>query len=447
MDGSIMPRNVQPLTDLRIKTAKPRDKIYKLADGGGLYLEVHPTGSKHWRMSYTQSNHKKTRLSFGAYPVVTLAGAREKRLNARKMIEAGTDPAAARRAAKHNRNVANANTFEVIAREWHAHMKDSWKESTSKNVLQRLANDIFPVLGDYPITDIKAPEMLGALRKIERRGAPEMARRCGQFCGQVFRYAIATGRAEYDPMPHLRGALKPRNKGHHPAITPDELPEFLQVLNKHEFTMFMQTRIMLRLMMMVFVRTSELTQTPWSEIDFENEVWIIKWNRMKMGKKKINPRKVDHHVHLPRQGWVLLRELRTLTGRGEYLFPNRNDRRRPTSNFGILAALKRMGYAGRMTGHGFRSLAMGVLKERLGYRHEVVDRQLAHLSGDTYGEAYNRAMFLQERKVMMQEYADYLDVVAGSPVVAANPVVAAFPVVAKAPAPPASPEMISLDWI
>jgi integrase len=165
------------------------------------------------------------------------------------------------------------------------------------------------------------------------------------------------------------------------------------------------------------------------------------------GQAEDQPAQVDHHVHLPRQGWVLLRELHTLTCHGEFLFPNRNDRRRPTSNFGILAALKRMGNAGRMTGHGFRSLAMGVLKERLGYRHEVVDRQLAHLSGDTYGEAYDRAMFLQKRKVMMQEYADYLGVVAGSPVVAVSPLVTAFPVAPKEPALPASPEVISLDWI
>jgi integrase len=164
------------------------------------------------------------------------------------------------------------------------------------------------------------------------------------------------------------------------------------------------------------VRTSELTETPWSEIDFEHEVRIIKWNRMKMGKRKINPRKVDHHVHLPRQGWELLRQLHTLTGGNRYLFPNRNDHERATSNWAILAALKRMGYSGRMTGHGFRSLAMGVLKERLGYRHEVVDRQLAHLSGDIYGEAYDRALFLQERKVMMQAYADYLDEVENSKV-------------------------------
>ena len=404
-----MPKLVLPLTDLKVKNAKPREKTYKLTDGGGLYLDVTPVGSKLWRLGYTQANGKKNRLALGVYPVVTLAAARDKRLKVKQQIEAGTDPAQARRAAKQQRTISAENTFEVIAREWHANKADSWKENTSRNVLHRLEKDIFPILGKYPITEIKAPQMLDALRQIEKRGAVEMARRCAQFSGQVFRYAIATGRAEVDPIPHLRGALKARAKGHHPAITPDELPEFLRVLTKHEFSMFMQTRIMLRLMMMVFIRTSELTETPWSEIDFENEVWIIKWDRMKMGKRKINPRKVDHHVHLPRQGWELLRELRALTGGNHYLFPNRNDHGRPTSNWAILAALKRMGYAGRMTGHGFRSLAMGVLKERLGYRHEVVDRQLAHLSGDIYGEAYDRALFLQERKIMMQEYADYLD--------------------------------------
>jgi integrase len=408
-NGSKMPKLVLPLTDLRVKSAKPREKIYKLSDGGGLYLEVTPLGAKLWRMSFTQANGKKNRLSFGAYPVVTLATARDKRLKAKQQLDAGIDPAQARRDTKQQRNVTSANTFEVIAREWLANKADSWKASTAKNVLQRLENDIFPILGKHPITEIKAPLMLDALRRIEKRGALEMARRCAQFSGQVFRYAIATGRAEVDPVPSLRGALKARAKGHHAAITPDELPEFLQVLSKHEFSMFMQTRIMLRLMMMVFVRTSELTETPWSEIDFAAEVWIIKWNRMKMGKRKINPRKVDHHVHLPRQGWALLRQLHTLTGGNKYLFPNRNDHERATSNWAILAALKRMGYTGRMTGHGFRSLAMGVLKERLGYRHEVVDRQLAHLSGDIYGEAYDRALFLKERKAMMQAYADYLD--------------------------------------
>ncbi len=412
-----MPKLVLPLTDLKIKNAKPREKTYKLSDGGGLFIQITTVGTKLWRMSYTQPSGKKTNLALGAYPVVTLADAREKRLKIKQQIAAGIDPAQARRTAKHQRGITAANTFEVIAREWHANKADSWKENTARNVLHRLERDIFPIIGKCPITEIKAPLMLSALRQIEKRGALEMARRCAQFSGQVFRYAIATGRAEVDPVPSLRGALKARAKGHHAAITPDDLPEFLRVLCKHEYSMMMQTRIMLRLMMMVIVRTSELTQTPRSEIDFENEVWIIKWHRMKMGKRKINPRKVDHHVHLPRQGWELLRELHTLTGRNHYLFPNRNDHERPTSNWAILAALKRMGYSGRMTGHGFRSLAMGVLKERLGYRHEVVDRQLAHLSGDIYGEAYDRALFLQERKSMMQAYADYLDDVASGKIV------------------------------
>ena len=320
-----MPKLALPLTDIQVRNAKPRATAYKLADGGGLYLEVNPSGSRIWRLSYTQANGKKNRLTYGNYPAVSLAAARERRAKTKQQLAEGTDPAQARRVEKQLKAVTASNTFEAIAREWHANKAESWKESTSKNVLHRLEKDIFPLLGKYPISEMKAPLVLDALRQIEKRGALEMARRCAQFSGQVFRYAIATGRADVDPVPSLRGALKERARGHHAAITPDELPEFLRVLDKHEFSMFMQTRIMLRLMMMVFVRTSELTETPWSEIDFENEVWVIKWNRMKMGKKKINPRKVDHHVHLPRQGWALLRELHALTGGNKYLFPNRND--------------------------------------------------------------------------------------------------------------------------
>lgn len=298
-----MPRRVLPLTDLQVRNAKPKPKRYKLADGGGMFLEVNPTGSKIWRMSYRQANGSENCLSFGIYPAVSLAMAREKRATAKAQIAAGTDPAQARRVQKRQSSLIASNTFEAITREWHANKAESWKESTAKNVLHRLEKDIFPILGKYPIHEIKAPIMLDALRQIEKRGALEMARRCAQFCGQVFRYAIATGRTEFDPIPSLRGAMKPRARGHHAAITPDELPEFLRLLTKHEYSMMMQTRIMIRLMLLVFVRTSELTETPWSEIDFDNEVWIIKWHRMKMGKRKINPRRVDHHVHLPRQGW------------------------------------------------------------------------------------------------------------------------------------------------
>ena len=305
--------------------------------------------------------------------------------------------AQAKRIEKQQKAVAAANTFEAVAREWHANKLESWQPRTATNVLHRLEKDVFPLIGKYPIADIKAPVMLDVLRQIEKRGAVDMAKRQGQVCGQIFRYAIASGKADTDPVPSLRGALKSSPKGHHAAITPDELPAFIRAFEKIEGRMFVPTKVMFRLMMLTFVRTSELTETPWTEI---------------------NPRKVNHNVFLPRQGWELLRELHTITGGNKYLFPNQRDHEKPATNFGILAALKRMGYSGKMTGHGFRSLAMGVIKERLGYRHEVVDRQLSHASGDTYGEAYDRALFLDERKVMMQQYADYLDNVAGGKVVA-----------------------------
>lgn len=417
-DAPKMPRIVPPLTDIQVKNTKPKDKPYKLADGGGLYLEVMPTGSKLWRMKFKQANGNESRLAFGSYPEISLVEARKRRAAARTQLASGVDPAQAKRIEKKNKATANANTFEAVAREWHANKQDSWQERTATNVLHRLEQDVFPLIGKHPIADIRAPVMLDVLRQIEKRGALDMAKRQGQVCGQIFRFAIASGKADNDPLPSLRGALKPSAKGHHAAITPDELPEFIRAFEKIEGRMFVPTKVMFRLMMMTFVRTSELTETPWAEIDLENESWVIDWHRMKMGKKKVNPRKVNHHVFLPTQGWELLRELHTITGGNKYLFPNQRDHEKPATNFGILAALKRMGYGGKMTGHGFRSLAMGVIKERLGYRHEVVDRQLSHASGDTYGEAYDRAMFLDERKVMMQQYADYLGAAAGGKVVA-----------------------------
>ncbi|HEY0489313.1 MAG TPA: integrase arm-type DNA-binding domain-containing protein [Telluria sp.] len=404
-----MPKIVAPLADIQIKNAKPRAAPYKMADGGGLYLEVMPTGSKLWRMKFKQATGSESRLAFGSYPEVSLVDARAKRTAARSQLAAGVDPGQVKRIEKNNKAIKHANTFEAVAREWHANKRDTWQERTAANILHRLEKDVFPYIGKHPIADVKAPIILDVLRQIEKRGAVDMAKRQGQVCGQIFRYAIASGKAEVDPVPSLRGALRPRANGHHAAITPDELPDFIKAFEKIEGRMFVPTRVMFRLMMLTFVRTSELTETPWSEVDLVNESWVIDWRRMKMGKKRINPRKVNHHVFLPRQGWALLRELHTVTGGNRYLFPNLRDHEKPATNFGILAALKRMGYGGKHTGHGFRSLAMGVIKERLGYRHEVVDRQLSHASGDTYGEAYDRAMFLDERRVMMQEYADYIE--------------------------------------
>ncbi|MFZ6649760.1 tyrosine-type recombinase/integrase [Undibacterium sp. TJN25] len=412
-----MPKLAKPLTDIQVRNAKPKEKPYTLPDGGGMYLEVGPSGSKIWRLSYRQPNGKNTRLTFGPYPEVSLSEAREKRMDAQKLRAKGVDPAEAKRTEKAVKEAEHNNSFEAVAREWHANKAGSWQQRTADNVLHRLETDVFPHIGALPINQIKAPVMLEVLRQIENRGALEMAKRLGQVCGQIFRYAIATGKAEQNPVPHLRGALKQSAKGHHAAITPDDLPEFIRAFKKIEGRMFVPTKVMFRLMMMIFVRTSELTETPWAEIDLENESWVISWQRMKMGKRKMNPRKVDHHVFLPRQGWALLRELYEITGGNEYLFPNQRDYKKPATNFGILAALKRMEYSGKMTGHGFRSLAMGVIKERLGYRHEVVDRQLSHASGDTYGEAYDRALFFDERKVMMQRYADYLEAIEAGKVI------------------------------
>ncbi|MES2105746.1 MAG: integrase arm-type DNA-binding domain-containing protein [Pseudomonadota bacterium] len=405
-----MPKVIAPLTDTKVKNAPVNEeKSYKLADGGGLYLEVMPTGAKFWRMKVMQATGKESRLSFGTYPEISLFQAREERTKVKKLQIAGIDPVQSRRIEKQQRLETASNTFEIIARAWHANKSETWTESTAKEALNRLEKDVFPFLGNRPITEIDAPLMLDVLRQVEKRGALEMAARLGQHCSQIFRYAIAGGLTKYNPVPDLRGALKPRAKGHHAAIGTDDLPDFVRALVRNEAEMYRPTRILMRLMMMVFVRTSELIETPWPEIDLKNESWIIPWQRMKMGRKKLNPRKVDHHVNLPRQGWDLLRELHTITGGGKYLFPNRNDHERPVSNGTILAALRRMGYAGKHTGHGFRSLAMGVIKAKLGYRHEVVNRQLSHISDDEYGEAYDRELFLAERKVMMQAYADYLD--------------------------------------
>ncbi|ABR91695.1 prophage integrase [Janthinobacterium sp. Marseille] len=406
-----MPKLATPLTDLRIKAAKPKEKPYQLADGEGMYLEILPSGSKVWRMAYRQENRTtSTRLTFGHYPAVGLAEARRKRADTKKQIVEGVDPAQARRVEKAISATAAANTFEAVARMWHQNKLEQWQPRTANNILRRLEQDVFPLIGKRPIAEVKAPVMLDVLRQIEKRGAAEIARRNAQVCSQIFRYAIACGIAENDPVPALRGALKPRIKGVHAAILVAELPEFLETLNHNKARMFPVTRILMQLMMLTFVRTSELTETPWSEVDLKNEQWVIPWQRMKMGKRKINPRKVDHHVFLPKQGWAFLRELRTYTGGNQWLFPNQRDPKKPISNGAILAALKRLGYAGKHTGHGFRSLAKGILKT-LGNDISNIERQLAHSSGEAYGASYDRESFLEERKIMMQGYADYIDAV------------------------------------
>ena len=309
---------------IQIRNAKPRDKSYKLSNGGGLYVEVTLGGAKLWRMKVRQSSGKETRLSFGAYPEVSLLGARAARSKAKQQQATGIDPAQNKRVDKMQKRAAAVNTFEVIAREWHANKSETWKENTAKEAMMRLQKDIFPTIGGRPIAEVDAPLLLDVLRQVEKRGAVDMAARLVQLCSQIFRYAIAKGLIKYNSVPDLRGALKPNARGHHAAIGTDELPDFLESIQRNEAEVFLPTRILLRLMMLVFVLTSELVETPWAEIDLGRETWVIPWQRMKMGKKKVNPRKLDHHVNLPRRGWALLRELHRVMGGSMYLFPNRN---------------------------------------------------------------------------------------------------------------------------
>lgn len=403
-----MPKLVNPLTDIKIRNAKPKNKPYKLADGGGLYLEVMPIGSKLWRMKFKQTNGKESRLAFGSYPEISISEARKKRADARGLMASGIDPAKDRHQKKQLSIEIDSNTFEKIAREWHNNRIGQWQPQTAKNILHRLEQDVFPSIGKLPITMIKTPLMLNVIQQIEKRGALEVARRNAQVCSQIFRYAVVKGLIEFDPVAALKSELKPQQKSNHAAITVAEYPELLKTIQKNEGRMYHPNRIALRLMTLTFLRTSELIDTPWSEIDFENERWVIPWQRMKMGKRKINPRKVNHHVFLPKQGWALLRELHQITGGSIYLFPNQRDHERPVSNAMILAALKRMGYGGKMTGHGFRSLAKGTLKT-LGYAVGDIELQLSHASGEAYGSAYDREEFLDKREKMMQHYADHLD--------------------------------------
>lgn len=398
-----------PLTEMQVRNAKPKDKAYKLFDGGGLYLHVQPNGSRIWRLKFRQPDGKENLLTFGPYPEITLQDAREKRLGARRLMLQGVNPARQRDDAKRLMAERAANTFEKIAREWYTNKVPTWSERTAKNMIVRLEADIFPSIGSRPITELTHRDIIDALRKIENRGATEIAKRLKAVCSQIFSYAIQCGLAERNLVADMKDVLKTRRASHFAAIDADELPAFLAPLERNEARMFEPTRIAVRLMLLIFVRTSELIETPWSEIDLDKGEWIIPWQRMKRGKLTVNPDTTNHHVCLSRQALALLRELHAITGGSKYLFPNQRDLKKPMSNNTILVALERMGYKGRMTGHGFRALAMSTIKERLGYRHEVVDRQLAHAPRDKVASAYDRAQFLVERKKMMQDWADYID--------------------------------------
>jgi len=393
------------LTDTAVRAARPRAKTFKLFDERGLYLEVSPRGGKWWRWKY-RFGGKEKRLSLGVYPDVTLKTARAKRDSMRQQLAVGIDPGQARKAEKLSR--AGAESFEAIAREWHARFSPGWVASHSERILKRLENDVFPWLGGRPIDDIRAPELLTVLRRIEDRGALETAHRAMQNCGQVFRYAVATGRAERDPTGDLRGAIPPAKEKHHATITdPKRIGELLRAIDG--YAGYLVTKTALRLSPLVFVRPGELRRAEWSEINFDAAEWRIPAQRMKM--------RQEHIVPLSSQAIEILREIEPLTdrpieGRADapnYIFPSARSRLRPMSNNAVLAALRTLGYAtGEMTGHGFRSMASTLLHE-LGWEHQVIERQLAHAERNTVSAAYNFAEHLPKRREMMQVWADYLD--------------------------------------
>lgn len=391
------------LTDVACRTCRPKDKPYKLFDGGGLYLHVMPHGGKYWRYKYRFLNKEKV-LALGTYPEISLLEAREKHKQAHKLVANGTDPAKVKEDKKRSVKLESKNTFEVIAREWYEHLKDRWSENHARTVMRRLEQDVFPAIGQIPPKEIKAPILLDMLRAIEKRGAYEMARRALQMTGQILRFAIVTGRAERDVSVDLKGALKPFKRTNYAAMEAKDLPEFLQKLSKNEARLFIQTRLAIELLMLTFVRTSELIKATWSEFDLESAMWIIPAERMKMRK--------DHMVPLSKQAIAILKQLKELNRHRTYVFVGQHNPKTHMSNNTILMALDRMGYRGIHTGHGFRALAMSTIKEKLGYRHEVIDRQLAHAHRNQIDAAYDRSKFLDERKKMMQEWADYLDAVA-----------------------------------
>lgn len=389
-----------PLTNTACLNAKPTTKPYKLADGGGLYLLVTPSGNKWWRLKYRFAGKEKC-LALGVYPIVSLALAREKREAAKKQLANYADPSAVKRQQKAKAFLEAATTFELVAREWHEQQRTAWSPGHTRDVLHVLETDIFPHLGGRPIAQLDAADILACLRKVEDRGARHIARRGRQVCSQIFRYAVITRRAERNPAVDLQGALKPLKRGHFAALGPDDLPGFLRALKEHDERLHPYTKNAVRLLMLTFVRTTELIEARWTEIDFENAQWCIPAERMKM--------RLQHLVPLSRQSIAILQEQKALLGKCEWLFPNRLSLLEHMSNGAILMVLKRMGYRGRMTGHGFRALAMSTIKEKLRYRHEVVDRQLAHTPANKVDAAYDRAAFLDERRRMMQDWADYLD--------------------------------------
>lgn len=386
------------ITNVAIKNANPREKTYRLYDEKGLYLEVTPKGAKLWRWKY-RFHSKEKRLAIGPYPEIGLQPAREARDTARALLAGGTDPSAHKKAQKVARSANADSAFEAIAREWHSGKSRVWSVIHSKNVLDRLNRNVFPFVGHASIETVTVPELLKLLRRIEERGANETAHRVLGNIGEVYRYAIASGKVERNIAVDIKGALQPVKKQHLAAITePARVGELLRMIDGYSGTLTVQSA--LKLAPLVFVRPGELRKALWSEIDLDAGEWRF----------TVTKTQTPHIVPLSQQAIVILETLHPVTAQSEYVFPSSRSRRRPMSNNAILSALRRMEIGkSEMSGHGFRAMARTILDEVLGVRPDIIEHQLAHSVRDPLGRAYNRTSHLSERTKMMQEWANYLE--------------------------------------
>lgn len=387
------------LSDTAIRKAKPAERQYKLSDGKGLHLLVRPNGSKLWQFRYRYEGKEKT-ASIGQYPEVSLSEAREKRDALRKIVVAGLDPIAQQRADKAEKAKASQHTFEIVARQWWGLWRASRSDSHVDYVMRRLEQNVFPEIGHRPIAEIQAPELVAMTKKVEARGALDIAKRCLQMTGQVFRYAIAHGLASRNPAADIRPSdiLPARKAQNYARIGASELPTLLRKIEAYQGTPV--TRLAMKLMALTFVRTGELIGARWSEFNLDGRRWEIPAERMKM--------RTPHVVPLSTQAVEVLKVLHELSGHREFVFPGERNPRKTISNNTILQALGRMGYAGTMTGHGFRGIASTLLHEH-GYDHAHIELQLAHTERNAVSAAYNHALYLPQRAKMMQEWANYLD--------------------------------------
>ncbi|MDU0920739.1 tyrosine-type recombinase/integrase [Raoultella ornithinolytica] len=380
----------------QVETAKPKEKPYKMADGGGLYLLVKTNGSRYWRLKYRIDGKEKL-LALGVYPDVSLADARAKRDEARKGIAGGIDPLEVKKEQKVEREAQVKNSFQEIALEWHNMKVKKWSAGYASDILEAFNKDVFPFIGQRPVADIKPLELLNVLKKMEDRGATEKAKKVRQRCGEVFRYAIVTGRAEYNPAPDLTSAMQGHESTHYPFLTTEELPAFFKALAGYSGSELMV--LAARLLIITGLRTGELRGALWSEIDTKKALWEISAERMKMRR--------PHIIPLSTQALAIIEQIRAMTGQFPLLFPGRNDPSKTMSEASINQVFKRIGYTGRVTGHGFRHTMSTVLHEQ-GYNTAWIETQLAHVDKNAIRGTYNHAQYLDGRREMLQWYADYM---------------------------------------